>query len=199
MSKAQATDKSNKKNGSADTTPPTDTIPYDQAVAEGKKILADAERGQWRLGELAHNVEKGYGERKLAKFAEAIGVAPCTLLRYRDVYRAWKDICAPGRKSISDIPYSVLRELAGHKEREKIIHKDPNITKREAREEVRSLRALRKRSSSRSKRTSGLGTIADGSTTLSQLPTRPRVWLERWTWMMTNNWTSYCQQSIRVR
>src|SRR6516225_7986759 len=144
MSKAQATDKSNKKNGSADTTPPTDTIPYDQAVAEGKKILADAERGQWRLGELAHNVEKGYGERKLAKFAEAIGVAPCTLLRYRDVYRAWKDICAPGRKSISDIPYSVLRELAGHKEREKIIHKDPNITKREAREEVRKFKGTAK-------------------------------------------------------
>ena len=145
MSKAQATDKSNKKNGSADTTTPTDTIPYDQAVAEGKKILADAERGQWRLGELAHNVEKGYGERKLAKFAEAIGVAPCTLLRYRDVYRAWKDICAPGRKSISDIPYSVLRELAGHKEREKIIHKDPNITKREAREEVRKLNGTAKK------------------------------------------------------
>ena len=130
MSKAQATDKSNKKNGSADTTPPTDTIPYDQAVAEGKKILADAERGQWRLGELAHNVEKGYGERKLAKFAEAIGVAPCTLLRYRDVYRAWKDICAPGRESIPS--YAVLRELAAHPNHEQIIRDNPKITKREA-------------------------------------------------------------------
>src|SRR5262245_41433458 len=113
MSKAQATNKSNKKNGSADTSTPTDPIPFDDAVREGKKILADADRGQWRLGELAHNVEKKYGEQKLAKFADAIGVAPCTLARYRDVYRAYEeyeDICAPGRESIPS--YAVLRELA---------------------------------------------------------------------------------------
>ena len=56
-----------------------------------------------------------------------------------------KPASARGRKSISDIPYSVLRELAGHKEREKIIHKDPNITKREAREEVRKLNGTAKK------------------------------------------------------
>jgi hypothetical protein len=122
-----------------DTSATTNTIPYDQAVAEGKAIIENAERGQWRLGELAHSVEKQYGESKLAKFAEAIGVAPCTLARYRDVYRKWKDFCAPGRKSISDIPYSVLRELATLDDhvREQIIRDHPDITKREAREEVR--------------------------------------------------------------
>jgi hypothetical protein len=136
VSTAQATDKSNKST-------PTNTIDYDEAVYEGKKIVTQIEdvsgRCQWRLGELAHNIEKGYGERKLAKFADAIGVAPCTLSRYRDVYRAWKDICAPGRECISDIPYSVLRELATLDDhvREQIIRDNPKITKREAREEVR--------------------------------------------------------------
>jgi hypothetical protein len=75
-------------------------------------------------------VEPKYGDRTLAKFAAAaIVVAPCTLARYRDVYRAWKDICAPGRELPS---YSVLRELAPHANRAQIIRDNPDITKSEA-------------------------------------------------------------------
>jgi hypothetical protein len=134
-------DKANKKNGSSDTSAPTDTISFDEAVREGKEIVANAERGQWRLGELADSVEKKYGERKLAKFADAIGVAPCTLARYRDVYRKWKDICAPGRESMP--PYAVLRELAQfatHPKCKQLIQDNPKITKREAYELRRKLK-----------------------------------------------------------
>jgi hypothetical protein len=132
MIKAQATNKSNGKNGSADTSGPTDIIPYDKAVREGQEIVLEievAERGQLRLGELAHKLEKKYGDRTLAKFAAEIGVAKCTLDRYQTVYRAWEGKLAPGPISTS---YAVLRELATHPDREQIIRKNPNLTKREA-------------------------------------------------------------------
>jgi hypothetical protein len=153
MSKAQATNKSNKKNGSADTIPPTDAIPFDDAVVEGKEIVAkieaaergleDAERDKLRLGELAAKVvHPKYGDRTLAKFAKAIGVVPCTLARYRDVYRAYEDICAPGRESIPS--YAVLRELATHPDRAQIIRKNSNLTKREALDIMRKFKGVAK-------------------------------------------------------
>lgn len=143
------------KTPATDTSASTDTIPYDQAVAEGKEIVAKieaakrglevAERGQLRLGELAAKVETKYKDRTLAKFAKAIGVAPCTLARYRDVYRAYEgheNICAPGRESTP--PYAVLRELATHPEREQIIRKNSNLTKREALDMMRKFKGTAK-------------------------------------------------------
>src|SRR6516165_10066583 len=126
-----------RKQVAVDTSAPTDTIPYDKAVREGQAILAkidDAERGQLRLGELAHKLEKKYGDRTLAKFAAEIGVAKCTLDRYQTVYRAWEGKLAPGPISTS---YAVLRELQTHPDRAQIIRKNPNLTKREAHERMR--------------------------------------------------------------
>jgi hypothetical protein len=126
---------------SAVDTAPTESINYDAAVTEGKAIVAkieEAERGQLRLGELADMVETRYSDRTLAKFAVDLGVAKCTLDRYRTVYRAWKDILAPGAKIP---PYTVLRELATHPDRAEIIEKDPAITKREACQLVRREKA----------------------------------------------------------
>jgi hypothetical protein len=120
-----------------DTSTPTEPIDFHEAVIEGKKILKEidvAQRGQLRLGELADQLQIAYGDRNLAKFAQEIDLAACTLARYRDVYRAWKNIRAPGRESPS---YAVLRELATHPDREKIIHDDPKITKREAHDLMR--------------------------------------------------------------
>ena len=137
-----------KKNGSADTTALTDKIPFDDAVREGKEILAkieDAECGQLRLGELADKLEPRYKDRTLAKFAAEIGVAKCTLDRYRTVYRAWDGNLAPGPNSPS---YAVLRELATHPEREQIICNNPNITKREAQRKMRGLKGGSEHSSS---------------------------------------------------
>jgi hypothetical protein len=128
------------KNGSADTSARI----YDEAVLEGQEILKQidaAERGQLRLGELADKLQTIYGDRTLSKFAVDLGVAKCTLDRYRTVYRAWEGKLAPGPISV---PYSVLRELATHPDRERIIRDDPQITKREAHDKMRKLKGTAK-------------------------------------------------------
>src|SRR5262245_42978698 len=71
---------------------PPAAIFYDDAVEEAKKILKQFDSGQMRLGELADKIEPKYGEHTLERFAADIGVAPCTLERYRSVYRAWPEI-----------------------------------------------------------------------------------------------------------
>ena len=133
-----------RKQVAVETSAPTDTINYDEAVHEAKGIVAkidDAERGQLRLGELAHKLDKKYGDRTLAKFAAEIGVAKCTLDRYQTVYRAWEGKLAPGPISTS---YAVLRELQTHPDRAEIIRKNPNLTKREAHERMRELKGAAK-------------------------------------------------------
>jgi hypothetical protein len=115
---------------------PVERIKYNDAVTEGKEIIANleaAESKQLRLGELADKLEPKYGDRTLAKFADEIGVAKCTLERHRNVYRAYDGKLAPGPISVS---YAVLRELQKHPEREQIIQAKPYLTKREAREEM---------------------------------------------------------------
>jgi hypothetical protein len=114
-----------------------EVIGFNDAVREAKQILAQFESGQMRLGELADRVEPAYGQGTIKKFAKAIGIAQCTLERYRDVYRAWKDISAPGRESLC---YAVMRELAAHPGRAQIVSNHPSITRREASEEMRAYR-----------------------------------------------------------
>jgi hypothetical protein len=93
-----------KANGGAQPpAPATDTSkkPYEAAVAEGKAILSGTYySGQLQLGMLADQLPIQYGERTLAKFAQAIGITPWRLWcyrrryrrhnrRYRAIYRAW--------------------------------------------------------------------------------------------------------------
>jgi hypothetical protein len=109
----------------------TDRIDFFQAVKEGKEILEQINRGELRLGELADKIEPKYGDRTMAKFAEALGIAECTLDRHRKTYRDWKPILAPGAKIA---PYVVLRELASYADNpecQKLVQ-NPNTTKREA-------------------------------------------------------------------
>jgi hypothetical protein len=120
----------------AATSVPVDTINFDDAVEQGKKIRADilakideVERGHWLLGDLADKVETRYDDRTLAKLAQKIEISSSCLKRYRDVYRAWKDISAPARQLGS---YSVRKEIATHPDKEQIIRDNPNMTKREA-------------------------------------------------------------------
>jgi hypothetical protein len=124
--------------------PVPETISWEDAVAEGKRVVtekkrlvteadtmtAKADQYGWRLGELADAVGTQYGEKSLAKFATAIGVAPCTVKRHRTTYRHWKKFLsksAPGR-----FLYSVARELESHPDKERLITDKPNMTKREA-------------------------------------------------------------------
>jgi hypothetical protein len=115
-----------------------DTIPWDDAVAEGKEInvrLKAAERDQLRLGELAHKVVHPiYRENTFAKFAAELGIDEDTLGHYRTTYRAWKDIdlkaiLPPGAKLPS---FAALRELAPLPNRAELIKAEPNMSKRRA-------------------------------------------------------------------
>ena len=133
-----------RKQVAVNTSAPTDEF-FDEAVREGKEILAQidqAERGQFRLGALAHQVKTKYNDRSLARFAKEIGIAKCTLERYRTVYRAWEGKLAPGPISTS---YAVLRELATRPEREQIISKYPDLTKRDAHDKMRKLKGNAKK------------------------------------------------------
>src|SRR6516164_6142884 len=66
------------------------TINYDAAVREGKRIVAKMEREWWQLCELADGIETQYGDGTLERFAKDIGVVPCTFLRRMSVYQAWR-------------------------------------------------------------------------------------------------------------
>lgn len=131
---------------------PNDRISYDEAVTEGKAIIANMDREQrrhqMRLGELADRVETKYRDHTVAKFAKEIGVAACTLKRYRSVYRAWdgKGIEAPG-----PVSYAVLRELQDHPNRETIVKENPKIKKREAQKLRREYEGKQQRDCKRKK------------------------------------------------
>jgi hypothetical protein len=121
-----------------------EVISFDEAVREAKTILVQISefeaRGHYRIGALADKLEPKYGDRTLAKFAKEIGIAKCTVDRYRTVYRAWKGKLAPGPILPS---YAVLRELATHPEREQIIRDNPNLTKSEAQQKMRDLKGAK--------------------------------------------------------
>jgi hypothetical protein len=111
-------------------------IPFDEAVAECKKIIeaiANHQLGldelQQRLGELADRVDDTeHGDRTHAMLAKAAGYQVCTLKRHLSAYRAWE---GAGKKA-PGLSYAVKRALQNHPEREGIVKKSPKITKREA-------------------------------------------------------------------
>jgi hypothetical protein len=111
----------------------TETIPFADAVVEGKAIWAkikEAEDSKLRLGELAHKVvHPTYGDRTFAKFAEQIGIDKNTLGHHRTTYRAWENILPPGAKFPS---FAVLKELATVEDRAELIKAEPAMTKRRA-------------------------------------------------------------------
>lgn len=117
----------NKKNGSADTSAPTDFIPFEDGVREGKDILERERQGSLRLGEIADKLERKYADRTLAKFAREIGLAPCTVERHLSVYRAWKE-----KPALGPVLYGVLRALQDHPDRASIIEENPKLTQKEA-------------------------------------------------------------------
>jgi len=113
------------------------TIDYEAAVAEGKRILAAEESGRMRLGELAAQIETQYGKNKLAQFANDLRIAFCTVERARSVWNAWAEIPAARPES-----YSVARELQSvakddREHAKKIIADNPDLTSRRARKLAR--------------------------------------------------------------
>ena len=117
----------------ADTSAPTETIPFADAVAKCKALKAqqaEAERSNYLLGEYAHKVvHPTYGDGTLAKLAEAIGEKSQRLEVCRSVWRAWDGagIFAPGQ-----ISFAVLKELMDVPDRGELVTAEPNMTKRRA-------------------------------------------------------------------
>jgi hypothetical protein len=56
---------------------------WEEAVIEGIQARQQRDGAQWRLGDLALQIETTYGERTLASYAESIGVAYHALMQYR--------------------------------------------------------------------------------------------------------------------
>jgi hypothetical protein len=117
-------------------------------IDEGKALRAKADKLdgeqddiQDRLGEIAHEIvcEQKWGNKlKLTTYAKAIGYDSCAVLRrYMSVHRAYRDI--PWREFRPEglIPYGVRRALQAHEDREAILRTNPNITLKEARNEMR--------------------------------------------------------------
>jgi hypothetical protein len=99
---------------------------YEKAVAEAKEILAKIESSRERLmrvGELAANVEKLYGEQSLKRFAADIGMPACTLARCRSVFRAWA-----GKEAPAPVSFAVAQELQRHPDRFELVAENPNMT-----------------------------------------------------------------------
>jgi hypothetical protein len=113
-------------------TSPAPEITWEDAVAEGKQLIATADRTDWRLAELADQVGTStiYGDNTLAKFASEIGMSRCAIERRRTTYRNWKDILKadPGLK----FSYSTGRALEKHPDRARLIQENPRMTKGQA-------------------------------------------------------------------
>jgi hypothetical protein len=129
----------NTKAPATDTNAPTalDETEYQAAVERCKAVCASLSAKQWVLGDEADKVEKRYGENRLEQFAEDINFpgAVCTLKRCRDVCRKWPKERARPRF------FASAKVLATHDDRWAIVERNPDISKREAREIMRQRRA----------------------------------------------------------
>ena len=115
----------------------TDATAYRAAVVEGKSLTATISGKQWLLGDLADKVEKEYGESRLERFAADINFpgAGCTLSRYRSVCLAFPKT---GRRPRF---FAAAQALQAHPNRIAIVEENPDISKLNARENMRLWRA----------------------------------------------------------
>lgn len=86
---------------------------WDELVSAGR---AAKDSYQWELGDLASEVETGYGEQSLAKYAVEIEVNPDTLVQYRVVSRAF-----PQNLDRSRNPWTVYAVLASQDDRAELV------------------------------------------------------------------------------
>jgi hypothetical protein len=85
---------------------------WEEAVIEGIQARQQRDGAQWRLGDLALQVETSYGERTLETYAESIGVEYNTLQQYRWVSSLYE-------KSVrtDSLTWSHHERIAGRKDR----------------------------------------------------------------------------------
>jgi hypothetical protein len=85
---------------------------WDELVEAGLMTISNH---QWKLGDLAREVETNYGENSLAKYATALNMEYNTLRRYRDVAKAFPESAT----RVAD--WSVCRELAAQSDRVELV------------------------------------------------------------------------------
>jgi len=86
---------------------------WDELVAEGRLAI---DGFQWRLGDLAAEVEKSYSESSLAAYAVEIGVNFATLESYRTIAAAY-----PQKSRRLDFSWSVHQALAAQPDRLELV------------------------------------------------------------------------------
>lgn len=108
---------------------------WDLLVEEGRKAVIAQENINWVIGDLACEIETGYGENTLAKYAEEIGINYGTLKYCCATSKAWS------QKVLRSTNWSAHKALNAHPQREQIVGENPNITAREASEKMREYQA----------------------------------------------------------
>ena len=63
---------------------------WEDFVLRGIEARQQRDGGQWELGDLAIQIQTGYGESTLAKYAGAVGVEYSTLRDYKGVAEAFE-------------------------------------------------------------------------------------------------------------
>ena len=61
------------------------TRTLEEIISDGLVAREERDGSQWRLGDLAQEVAKGYGEDTIGKYAGEIGIVKKTLMNYRTV------------------------------------------------------------------------------------------------------------------
>jgi hypothetical protein len=101
-------------------------IRYEEAVREGKQIAASMHRDNWRLGEIANQIETIYGNKTLERYADDIGLSYETVKYCRAVARGWPHHNRRPRT------WSVAKALLKHPDKYYIIEKEPEISVKQA-------------------------------------------------------------------
>lgn len=58
---------------------------WESLISDGLNAREERDGSQWKLGDLALEIEKGYGEDTIGKYASEIGIVKKTLMNYRTV------------------------------------------------------------------------------------------------------------------
>jgi hypothetical protein len=93
---------------------------WTELVEKGIAAREQHDAAQWELGRLADAVETHYGDHDLQRYAIEIGVGYRSLLRYRDVHRAYAEGSAT---RVADLSWSHHRAVAKLEDREEWLRK----------------------------------------------------------------------------
>jgi hypothetical protein len=124
---------------------PTEAWEYDDYRAAGKNAVGIVQGAQWYLGALAAGVGKKYGDDKLGKFAQDIGISAGTLSNHRTTFEAWRESSLR-----SELSYSVAKALNSQADREDLVKANPKMTVAEARKIVQQRNAGKPRTTAAS-------------------------------------------------